>query len=210
MNETQTESLPQTVESAQTTGIARRRLLRAGLAAAPVLAAMKSNTVLAGDHTCIKPSSFSSLKPANWKVSRGRTVNTTYNCFSHGHWKNHSHPFPYNDKDKSLFQGTAQGYVSALFDATVFPNFAGKTLQQVLSTGGGGLESLARHLVGSFLTAVANENNPNSVLITAEQCKTIWAGKGAWTPAAGLNWTLDDTMAYFDKIYGAPFAITNL
>ena len=47
MNETQTESLPQTVESTQTTGIARRRLLRAGLAAGPVVLALSGRSAMA-------------------------------------------------------------------------------------------------------------------------------------------------------------------
>lgn len=212
MNETRTESLPQPVESAQPTGIARRRLLRAGLAAAPVLAAMKSNTVLAGEHTCIKPSSFSSLKPANWKVSQGRTVNSSYACFSHGHWKNSAHPSPYNLKSKSFFQavpsGATSGSLSAGFGGS---GFSGKTLQQILElTGNDNNTALARHLVASFLTAVANGNNPETVLLTKSQCITIWDNNGVWSPAAGMNWTLADTMAYFDKIYGAPFAITYL
>lgn len=217
MKKNQFESLPKSVESPQATGIARRRLLRAGLAAAPVLAAMKSNTVLAGEHTCIKASSFSSLKPANWKVSQGRTVNTNYNCFSHGYWKNvakHPHPSPYTDNAKSFFQavpiGAPTGSISAGFSGS---NFAGKTLLDILKIKGNSVtddEALARHLVGTFLTAVAFGDNPDSVLLTTTQCRTIWSGGGFWSPAHGLNWTLDDTMAYFDTIYGPAFAITSL
>ena len=64
MNEktTPTSNLP---ESAATpaAGLNRRRLVRAGLTAAPVMAALHSNTVLAGGsgHSCVRPSSFSSL-----------------------------------------------------------------------------------------------------------------------------------------------------
>lgn len=217
MNQIPTESLQQPVEAARPTGIARRRLLRAGLAAAPVLAAMKSNTVLAGEHTCIKASSFSSLKPANWKVSQGRTVNTNYNCFSHGYWKNvakHPHPLPYTDNAKSFFQavpiGAPTGSISAGFSGS---NFAGKTLLDILNIKGNSVtnnEALARHLVGTFLTAVAFGDDPDSVLLTTTQCRTIWSGNGAWSPAPGMNWTLDDTMTYFETIYGAPFQITSL
>jgi hypothetical protein len=212
MNDTQSKSIQQVGEPTQPTGIARRRLLRAGLAAAPVLAAMKSNTVLAGEHTCIKPSSFSSLKPANWKISRGRTVNTSYACFSHGYWKEHDHPAPYSQKSKSFFQavpvGAPRHSLSAGFGGT---GFSGKTLQQMLElTGNDNNTALARHLVASFLTAIANSNNPESVLLTTSQCITIWNNNGVWSPAAGMNWTLSDTMAYFDTIYGPAFSITSL
>jgi hypothetical protein len=212
-----TQSNPKSQDSAEkialSTGIARRRLLRAGLAAAPVVAALKSNSVLAGDHTCIKPSSFSSLKPANWNLSKGRSVNTNYACHSHGYWKNtkeHPHPSPYTDLTKSFFQavpaGAPNGSQSAGFSGT---RFIGKTLINVLEMTGGDRIALARHLVATFLTAVANADNPNLVLLTTSQCKTIWTGNGVWSPAPGLNWTLDDTMAYFNKIYGPEFAITS-
>ena len=55
---------------APASGLSRRHLVRAGLSAAPVLAALKSNTVLAGDHTCIKPSTFSSLRTGAWPLGR--------------------------------------------------------------------------------------------------------------------------------------------
>lgn len=215
MKKNQFESLPKSVESPQATGIARRRLLRAGLAAAPVLAAMKSNTVLAGEHTCIKPSSFSSLKPANWEVSRGRTVNTNFTCYSHGYWKNtrqHPHPSPYSNTSKSYFQAlpvnAPSNSVSAGFSGT---SFQGKTLLEILNLrGDDDFTSLARHLVATFLTAVANGDNSDVVLLTQAQCRTIWSGNGAWSPAPGMNWTLDDTMTYFEKIYGKPFQITSL
>lgn len=209
-----TQSNPKSQDSAEkialSTGIARRRLLRAGLAAAPVVAALKSNSVLAGDHTCIKPSSFSSLKPANWKLSKGRTINTSYACFSHGYWKNHDHPSPYNYTSKSYFQAippnVQRGCVSAGFSGSAF---SGKTLLQILNlTGNDDSTALARHLVGTFLTAVANGDNPDLVLLTTAQCRTIWTGNGVWSPAPGLNWTKADTMAYFEKIYGPEFVIT--
>ncbi len=47
MNETQSESVPQPVESTQATGIARRRLLRAGLAAGPVVLALSGRSAMA-------------------------------------------------------------------------------------------------------------------------------------------------------------------
>jgi len=47
MNETQSESLPKPVENTQPSGIARRRLLRAGLAAGPVVLALSGRSAMA-------------------------------------------------------------------------------------------------------------------------------------------------------------------
>lgn len=197
-------------------GVSRRKLVRAGLAAAPVMAALKSNTVLAGDHTCVKPSSFSSLNP-NWVVSRGRSVDTNYECHSHGYWKKNDrpHPAPYNVKAKSYFlavpQGATSGSISAGFSGESSSRFYGMTLSQVLDDGGNDENTaLARHLVAFFLTAVANGDDGNRVLLTTAQCKAIWTGGGVWSPVPGLDWKYDDTKAYFDKVLGKPFRIEQL
>lgn len=196
-------------------GVSRRKLVRAGLAAAPVMAALKSNTVLAGDHTCVKPSSFSSLNPANWVVSKGRAVDTNYECFSHGYWKkdDRAHPSPYNVKSKSYFvalpRRAASGSISAGFSGGSSSPFYGMTLSDVMDAkGNDDNTALARHLVAFFLTAVANGDDANRVLLTTAQCKAIWTGGGVWSPVPGLNWSYTDTMAYFDKVLGPQFDIT--
>lgn len=65
MNETKPDTLQQSAETAKPTGIARRRLLRAGLAAAPVVLAVSGRSAMAaGD--CAKglsPMAWSSLAP---------------------------------------------------------------------------------------------------------------------------------------------------
>lgn len=202
-------------QASSAAGVSRRKLVRAGLAAAPVLAALKSNTVLAGDHTCVKPSSFSSLNPANWVVSKGRIVDANYECNSHGYWKkdDRAHPAPYNIKAKSFFlakpaQATSDS-VSAGFSGGTGSLFYGMTLDEVMGLGGSVENTdLARHLVAFFLTAVANGDDSNRVLLTTTQCRTIWANGGGWSPVAGMYWKKADTMAYFDKVLGAKFDIT--
>lgn len=65
MNETQTEFLQKPVELAQPTGVARRRLLRAGLAAGPVVLALSGRSAMATG-TCAKglsPLAWNSLAP---------------------------------------------------------------------------------------------------------------------------------------------------
>ncbi|NCT99607.1 MAG: hypothetical protein GXD23_19740 [Comamonadaceae bacterium] len=187
---------------AQKSGVSRRHLVRAGLSAAPVLAALKSNTVLAGgDHTCIKPSTFSSLRAAQMKVSARREIKTDYECQSHGYWKNRDNGLPRDYKTTTRFLSTETGFTQN--PAGVF---TGKSLQQVLESGGNqGNTALARHVVAAFLTAKAYQNDPSRVMLTQAQCRAIWNGQGVWQPFAGTTWTLSQTMAYFDLVYGPSF-----
>ena len=187
---------------APASGLSRRHLVRAGLSAAPVLAALKSNTVLAGgDHTCIKPSTFSSLRAAQMKVSARRELKTDYECQSHGYWKNRENGLPNQYKTTTKFLSTETGF-------TQNPGgvYTGKSLQQVLEMGGNqGNAALARHVVAAFLTAKAYQNDPSRVMLTQSQCRAIWNGQGVWQPFAGTTWTLSQTMAYFDMVYGPAF-----
>jgi hypothetical protein len=67
MNETQVKSAQKSVEPAQPTGIARRRLLRAGVAAVPVVLALSGRSAMAGQgDPCAKglsPLAWNSLAP---------------------------------------------------------------------------------------------------------------------------------------------------
>jgi len=182
----------------------RRRLLRAGLSVAPVMLALKSQSVLAAD-ICIKASAFSSLKAANMKLSHvhNPVVNS---CFSHGYWKTHNHPTPYNNKLNSYFltplrSGTPLGSVSAGFTTNPAGFYTGLTLQAVLELNGNPTKTaaLARHVAGTFLTAVAY---PGTALFTEAQCRLIWDSQGTWSPVAGATWVLQDWLDYFDYIYG--------
>lgn len=186
----------------------RRRLMRAGLAAAPVMMTLKSRSVLAtGGHSCVKPSAFSSLQAANMQLSH--PVQNDFACFSHGYWKKHPHPAQYYIKNKSFFlavpQGAPPGSVSAGFSPDVGTQFQGKTLQEVLEMGGGSIIALARHTVGTFLSAVANSDDQTKVLLTTSQCRTLWSALAVgstWSPFPGASWNLADTLAYFNYIYG--------
>lgn len=181
-------------------GLSRRRLVRAGLAATPVMAALKSNTVLAGDHSCIRPSSFSSLTAAHMKLSRGREIQADYRCHSHGYWKNHE-------------AGLASGFKTTRFLAnglgfTANPQnkYSALTLQQVLELKGNAYNAaLARHVVAAYLSAVSVQDDPGMVLLTRSQCNAIWNGQGVWSPFAGATWTLDQTLNYFDAVFGPAF-----
>lgn len=192
---------PEPTAPAKAAGLSRRRLVRAGLTAAPVLAALHSNTVLAGggDHSCVRPSSFSSLILANMKVSSGRQIRADYECKSHGYWKKH------NGNLTATYKTDTQ-FLSNGFTANPGAGFTGKTLQQVLDMGGNDNNTaLARHVVAAFLSAQSVGDNANLVLLSVFQCRQIWNGQGNWSPFAGTNWNLADTMKYFDTVFGPPF-----
>jgi hypothetical protein len=179
-------------------------LIRAGLSAAPVMLALKSQSVLAAD-ICIKPSAFSSLKGANMKLSH--TPNSEWKCFSHRYWKIHDHPAPYANKSKSFFLTKVLGTGEATAGFTANPPggiYTGKTLDWVLNYGGNDNNAaLARHVVGTFLTAVLLGDDATKVLLTQWQCRQIWDNQGEWSPVAGATWHLSDWMDYFNYVYGA-------
>ncbi len=184
--------------------VSRRRLLRAGLAAAPVMLALKSQSVLAAD-ICIKPSAFSSLTGANMTLSRMPT-SQGYACFAPAYWISSAHPPLYSDKLQSYFlaipSGAPTGAVTAGFVANPGPAYTGMTLQAVLLTSDNlNNAELARYVVAAFLTAEANADNPAIVLLTRAQCKDIWDYQGDWSPMTGPAWTLAQTIAYFKYIY---------
>ncbi|MFZ4623384.1 MAG: hypothetical protein ACOYNF_04020 [Rhodoferax sp.] len=87
MNETQFESAQKPVEPAQPTGIARRRLLRAGLAAAPVVLTLSGRSAMAA--TCpsgLSPAAWTSLAPNGTCATTSHTVNGNALGKSPGYW----------------------------------------------------------------------------------------------------------------------------
>lgn len=181
-------------------GLSRRRLVRAGLAAAPVMAALKSNSVLAGEHSCIRPSSFSSLTAAHMKISRGREIQADFHCRSHGFWKNHDTRLPPGFKSQ-LFLAPDFG-----FTANPLGTYSQLTFQHVLELKGNDHNAaLARHVVAAYLSAVSVQDEPGYVLLTRSQCNEIWNGQGFWAPFAGASWTPDQTLHYLETVFGPAF-----
>ncbi len=94
----------------------------------------------------------------------------------------------------------------SIFTANPGGAYTNKSLLQVLwTTGGDDNFPLARHVVAAFLSAVAFGDE--AAMLSVSQCKAIWNGQGVWSPYAGANWTFDNTMTYFEKVYGPAFII---
>ena len=90
MNKTQFESAQKPVEPAQPTGIARRRLLRAGLAAVPVVLAVSGRSAMAGTScnavTGLSPLAWASMAPNGTCVGTSHTITGNPLGKSPGHW----------------------------------------------------------------------------------------------------------------------------
>lgn len=169
----------------------RRRLLRGGLAAAPVLMTLVSRPVLA-QNTCTTPSGFVSVNASTagrGVVCTGRTP---------GYWKQSQHfnawPAPYYP----THVGGHGGHNATLFDAVFAPHYPGKTLLDVLNpqiVGSGPPNDVARHVVAALLNVAAGLAS----VLTVPAVKAIWSEyitMGSYSPSSGVHWNHDDIVNY--------------
>jgi hypothetical protein len=164
----------------------RRRLLRGGLAAGPVLMTLVSRPVLGdgrvGFGQCTTPSGFVSANAST--AGRGVT------CLgrSQGYWKNVSAsqwPAPY--QPTTLF--------NAVFNNPAYNPYNGKTLLDVLGLGGGPPNAVARDIVAALL----NAQKGLTPVLTVSAVKDIWSEYitvGYYTPSSGAQWNADEIIAY--------------
>ena len=182
-------------------GISRRQLVRAGLSVAPVVAALKSNTVLAGSvgggrGNGVTTSAFASLQANRGRVSNGR-YKTDCEVRSPRDWNNQSSKL----KDKKFQECGFTATPGGKFSSTKSGNI---TLNEVLRFEGKDRDVvLARYVVASYLTALQFHNDRDVLALTTSQCTSIWNGGGTWSPFAGATWDYAQTIAYFETIYGA-------
>jgi hypothetical protein len=178
---------------------ARRRLLQAGISAAPVAMTLASRPVLAEGNgivggACRTPSAFASINQSvqhNGTTCSGRTP---------GFWKQEQH---FSSWRPSGFYPTTVpgpgGHAATQFCA-VFPNcsvYTGKTLLDVLGAGGGPPDDVGRHIVAALLNAYAGFT-PLTILSVAK-IKEIWsqyASTGYFSPVTGVQWDHGQIVAY--------------
>jgi len=186
----------------------RRRILRAGLGAAPVLLTMVSRPVLAGqwrvvgggggggNGQCFTPSGFVSMptsQPGRPYYCSGRTP---------GYWKQSQH---FSDWSIPFYPTTVSGpggHSATLFKDwfTPSPYAPNITFLQVLGLQGGPPDDVARHIVASVLN-VARGWVP---VLTIQVLKGIWTEymntgggtTGYFQPTAGVKWYHDDIVNY--------------
>lgn len=177
--------VPPAEASGSRPGIAvdRRRLLRGGLGAVPVILTVTSPSVMANGSydggICTPASSFASINTSR--------PDRTFSCSGRtpGYWKQSQHwpnwpaPFVADGNNATKFNdvfGSAYGY-------------PGKTLLDVLGLQGGDRDAIARHIVAALLNAAKNWTSPEVLSVTT--VKLVWMSfteKGYYEPTAGIRW----------------------
>jgi hypothetical protein len=165
----------------------RRRLLQGGLAAAPVLMTLVSRPVLAQrTPLCTTPSGFVSANAS----TAGRGISCTGR--TQGYWKNLS-----ADQWPSPFLPGTLFNTAFNLSSSAAP-FAGQTLLQVLTQGGGApIYDVARTIVAALLNAAAGL----TPVLTVQVVRHMWqeysnTGFGFFSPSSGARWNHDELMDY--------------
>ena len=192
--------------------LARRRLIRAGLSSAPVMVALASPSVLATTTGSTRPttcSAFSSVykaTKAGMKLSHKLARPTTPSCTPASTWSSCGIALlPGKCKNReTLFHcksgsgnGTSPTWSNSpmRYESQMSRNTYGDwTIQKVCVQG----STLAKHCAAAYLNCLKDADRGVTPLVTAAQCYQIWAGNGVWSPNGSVNWTLDQTLAFFD------------
>ncbi len=173
---------------------ARRRLLKGGLAGAPVLMTLASRPVHATGAVCATPSGYYSATTFNSRNPQ----NVTCTGRTPGYWKTHILPndHPYAWPSPYIPTGTSASLFGVVFTGNPFgPN---ATLLDVLNLGGGGYIAVGRHIVAALL----NAKTGIATVLTVPQVLAIWAKfayPGLYTSyqvSPGVLWTADQLDAY--------------
>ena len=182
----------------------RRRLVRGGLGAAPLLMTLVSRPVL-GEVTCLSCSAHLSgptSHPHEQQVCSGGSPN--YWSQNLNEW-----PSPYQattdaeasaalGSSSTLFATTAN--TATLFAATFSPSpYPPETTYLAVLNMSGPSNEVARHLVAAQLN-VAKGWTP---VLDAGRIQEIWleyTGKGYFEPTAGVKWYEADIVAYLESL----------
>ncbi len=172
-------------EAGSVPSLARRRLLRGGLGAAPVLMAAAPRSVMAGG-TCMTGSLYTSFSP-NTTMSRSPR---TYTCSG-------KTPEWWRDCAPTEWPATCvrEGKSAIKFKDVFAPNRYGeetflKILQKPETRGQNGM---AKHLVAAILNANKYPSTPMNVVGPAV-LKGVWSdycAKNYYEPTAGVRWGCD-------------------
>ena len=164
------------------TNLLRRRLLRGGLAGAPVLLSLSSRSVMACHSTT--PSAFGSIsasRPDLLVSLSGQPPSFWCNSTNYGQWLAPYYP--------TTTYGTG-GHSATKFNA-VFSNspFASSTtLLDALKMTGGGNALVASCVVAALLNSCSGRT---SAVLNVSQVKSMWTEfmtKGYFEPTAGVKW----------------------
>jgi len=176
---------------------ARRRMLKIGASAAPVMLTLLSRPVLGGQ--CMTSSSVgSTITSLTHRVSTcsGLTVST---------WSaaNTTWPDPYKKTTKNGINGwdaTAFHCLTTGFGGTCF---SGKTMLDVMKLADdGGLNSLGRYVSAALLNARSNRTPVLSESTVQNMWNAYIGAKGYYEPTAGVHWGAAQIVAYIKTTMG--------
>ena len=165
--------------------LGRRRLLRGGLGAAPILATLASGPVSAG--LCTTGSAFASLNASGTQTSQtcgGRSPATWMASGGSGGW-------PING--------------NTLFSACFSPAMSDSTLKiKTVLDPSKGYDPVACNCVAALLNASASPPLTPASILGAAYVKAIWSSyknKGYFEPTAGIQWKAGDIVDWITTTY---------
>lgn len=163
--------------------LSRRKLLRAGLGASPVILSVASQPVMATTGRCTSASAFGSInasRPDNLENCGGCKPEYWRNTTCYPRWPNGYH-------------AVTSGYTPATKFDDCFGSYGGypyRTLLYVMqTTGTGGRDEVARYCAAALLNA-AKGLTPSSIL-SISKVKSVWSSyvrRGYYEPTAGIRW----------------------
>jgi hypothetical protein len=167
-------------QGGKSTDVMRRRLIRGGLATAPVLLSISSRSVMACESTT--PSCFGSLSASRPDVLvpvSGQPP--SYWCTHHSAWPSSCHP--------TTTKGVG-GHSATLFKSCFSPSrFSSScTLLDALNQTNGCNDVVAQHCAAAYLNALTGKT---SVILNTGVVQNIWreyASNGYFQPVAGVRW----------------------
>jgi hypothetical protein len=164
------------------TNLLRRRLLRGGLAGAPVLLSLSSRSVMACHSTT--PSAFGSISASRPDVlvalsGQPPSYWCDSNCYSQ--W-----PSPYFPTTRSGSGGHTATKFNSIFSNSPFSSTT--TLLDVLKKTGSSTNLVASCIVAALLNGASGRT---SAVLNVSQVKSMWnefITKGYFEPTAGVKW----------------------
>jgi hypothetical protein len=185
---------------------ARRRFLRGGVAASPVVLTVVSPSVMATGLTCRTASVYASI---SLQVSGSRT-SATCNGLSPGYWKNQSYwPSPYKSGQSGQTPATKfRTYFTTAQSGTPFPTDSSGVVQTTFRAiinepYAAWSTALNRAVVATALNIAAGYVPPS--VLTLPQLQTMWtatATGGTYNiPGVGISWTAAQVVTYLQTTY---------
>jgi len=177
----------------------RRRFLRGGVGAAPILMTLASRSVLANGPQCFTPSGFISMPTSRH--------GTQFTCLglTPGYWKQPQHfsdwPSPPYFPIPTVVGGKTKPATTfnSVF-GTPSPYSSSTTLLDVLETMGGPPDDVGRHVAAELLNIKTGRvtvlSIPQLIAIWRSYINTGGGTVGYFQPTAGVKWLHDDIVNY--------------